>query len=191
MRDWAVNSGYFFEIGVRLGGADNHPVTPINWYDAVAWCNAKSEMEGLTPVYWLDGGVYRGGRARPTVSAAADGYRLPTLGEWEWAARGGPRSEGYTYSGSDDLAEVGWYNTNAGDGPETVATKAANELGIHDMSGNVREWCDTMAYNFVPYLLGGGYANASEDCRVFFRGSANPDYSFDSYGFRVARNAED
>jgi len=59
------------------------------------------------------------------------------------------------------------------------------------MSGNVSEWCDTMAYNFVPYLLGGSYAFTSEGCAVFSRGSANPDYRFDWYGFRVARNAED
>jgi formylglycine-generating enzyme required for sulfatase activity len=128
-------------------GSTNHPATEVNWYDAVKWCNARSERDGLTPAYYTDNtfsAVYQTGQldlAPDAVKWTANGYCLPTEAEWEFAARGGMKSQGYIYSGSNNLDSVGWYVSNSSDNTHPVSTKGANELGIYDMSGNVMEWC--------------------------------------------------
>jgi formylglycine-generating enzyme required for sulfatase activity len=201
VRAWATGNGY--DIGsVGQGSADDHPVRSVTWYEALKWCNARSEMEGLVPVYRVDGAVYRSGSSVPTSLVAADGYRLPLEREWEWAARGGASSKGYTYSGGNVATEVGWFATNSVNSPIPLWTsggnvdmgtwpvgkKAGNELGVYDMSGNVREWCWDAAGG-ERRLRGGVWAYGPELMSVGAQDKAPADYRNDFQGFRVAANA--
>jgi formylglycine-generating enzyme required for sulfatase activity len=120
---------------------DNLPVERVSWFDSVEYCNRLSQREGLTPAYTISGS---GDRRTVTWNRNANGYRLPTEAEWEYAVRGGNGSPGnYIYSGSNTVDEVAWYggNGNSGSRTQNVGTKNPNGLGLYDMSGNVSEWC--------------------------------------------------
>jgi formylglycine-generating enzyme required for sulfatase activity len=113
---------------------DDHPVSGVDWYGAVEYSNWLSEQTGLTPCY--------SGKGKFTkCDFLANGYRLPTEAEWEFAARGGNLSKGTIYSGGDDPDLVAWYEVNSGGKIHPVGEKLPNELGIYDMSGNRWEWC--------------------------------------------------
>ncbi len=105
-----------------------HPTIGISWYNAQAYCAWLSEVTG-------------------------NSYRLPSESEWEYAARGGRQSKGFLYAGGHNVKEVAWYNKNSAGQPMPVGLKMGNELGLHDMSGNVREWCADHRvnhYNDIP-----------------------------------------
>ncbi len=205
VRDWAVSNGYDLD-NIGEGCTDEHPVHSVNWYDVIKWLNAKSEMNGLTPAYTINGATYRTGAFMAEWQTAADGYRLPTDEEWEFAARGGTQSQGYNYSGSDDLDEIGWHWGNTFErtcvimnhrGTAVVAQKLANELGLHDMSGNVWEWTwDESVAGFTRHIRGGSWLTnelSSEQASpyaaaVSSRGVRDPDYRSSAGGFRIARN---
>ena len=128
-------------------------------------------------------------------------FRLPTEAEWEFAAKGGNKSKGYMYAGGNTLGDVGWNMFYSGIGSVEVKTKAANELGLYDMSGNVEEWCYDW-YGSYPsvaqtdpagdatgserVLRGGGWNNLPEECRITTRSSNTPSHMFFTFGFRLA-----
>ncbi len=175
-------------------GSDR-PVEQVSWYDVVEFCNKLSENEGLQK-------AYSGSGEKISCNFNSNGYRLPTEAEWEYAARGGNKSKGYKYSGSNDIAEVGWYAGNSGNQTKDVSGKRPNELGMYDMSGNVWEWCwdwygnyssgsqtDPRGPNSGSYrvLRGGSWAFDAVYCRVAFRDSNTPDDRYSVLGFRIVR----
>ena len=129
-------------------------------------------------------------------------FRLPTEAEWEYAARGGNKSKGYKYSGSNTIGDVAWYYDNSSSTAHPVGTKAPNELGLYDMSGNVWEWCSDW-YSSSYYssssstnptgptsgsfrvIRGGSWFSIARYCRVSCRGSGNPDFRDGDLGFRL------
>ena len=193
----------------------NNPVNSVCWYDAIVYCNKLSIKENLTPCYSIKDSTdpdewgyvpYYNEKIWDAVicNFSADGYRLPTEAEWEWAARGG---KSYIYAGSDNIDEVAWYKENINDiGTRDVKSKKANGYRLYDMSGNVCEWCwdwresystiskDTdktgPSYGTKRCQRGGCYMDVAALLEISYRSSISP-YSRDwVYGFRVVRTAK-
>jgi formylglycine-generating enzyme required for sulfatase activity len=195
------------------GVGDNYPVYYVSWYAIINYCNLRSMADGLTPVYSISGSTNPANWGTvPTSNNAtwnavicnwsANGYRLPTEAEWEYAARGATNAPDYLYSGSDNIDLVAWYDgNNAPLGSKPVGTKAPNGLGIYDMNGNIGEWCwdwygsySSSAQNnptgpasgTARLVRGGDWGNSAEYCRVSCRGCTFPFYSYGG-GFRLVR----
>jgi len=183
----------------QYGEGDNHPMYYVSWLEAIEYCNRRSVKEGLTP-------AYSGSGNNISCNWSANGYRLPTEAEWEYAAKGGNKDPMvYEYSGSNSVGTVAWYDGNSGSRTQPVGTKAANSLGIHDMSGNVYEWCWDW-YGTYPsgaqsdptgassgsnrVIRGGSWLISAAYARSALRNHYTPTNRSYHVGFRLVRNAQ-
>ena len=154
---------------------DNLPVEKVSWNDCQEFISKLNRITGKT-------------------------FRLPTEAEWEYAARGGNKSRGYQYSGSNNLSDVAWYTANSGSKTHAVGTKQPNELGIYDMTGNVWEWCQDWYGKYSSssqvnptgansgsgrVRRGGSWSSNARGCRSSYRASRTPDYRYGNLGLRL------
>lgn len=197
VRNWALQHGY--EFGQGHAQSPDHPVSTITWYDAIKFCNAASELAGLTPAYYLSGKhdeVYRKGEADLTddcLKAGADGYRLPTEWEWEYACRAGTTSLYYYGDQSDPSPQnpYAWHIDALGRGddvsPHPVGLKKPNAFELYDMSGNIAEWCWDRFRNDKQWRVQrGGSVALDNDVTSSFRSPVPPDYRIFDAGLRLA-----
>jgi sulfatase modifying factor 1 len=158
---------------------DQLPVESVSWLDAVRFCNALSEREGLAPAYRLHDDV--------EWDASADGYRLPTEAEWEHACRAGTTGARY-----GQLDEIAWHRGNSSERIHEAGGKQPNAWGLYDMLGNVWEWCwdlyDAEVYGTYRVLRGGGWFDERWSCRASVRRRSHPTLQIDDVGIRVARS---
>ena len=155
------------------------PVESVSFLDAVRFCDALSQRAGLTAAYRIDG-------ERVEWDRAADGYRLPTEAEWEYACRAGTTGPRY-----GELDAIAWYRGNSGGRLHDIGGRRPNAWGLHDMLGNVWDWCwdlyDPDVYGTYRVLRGGGWFDEHWSCRASVRRRSHPTFRVDDVGFRVAR----
>jgi len=167
-------------------GRGSRPVINVSWWDAVGYCNWLSKKEGLQVAYDNKGNLLDNNGNFSRNPSKTVGYRLPTEEEWEYAAAGGNKSFGYKYSGSDDLDEIAWYCKDSDGMPHEVGTKAPNELGIYDMSGNVWEWVEFDSKGGARFK-GGCFFDA--EISIVGKVVTEKNYASNDVGFRIVKTA--
>jgi len=192
--DMANDGGY---------GRGQNPVINVSWIGAVMYCNWLSTRFGFDKVYDLE--VDSAGTSVRGVNWDANGYRLPTEAEWEYVAKGGSKSEGYAYAGSNNIKEVAWFSETSGNKPHEVGALKANELGVYDMMGNAWEWCwdfyDPSYYSKSEesnprgperggnrVYRGGNFESKMEFMRISRRFSLSPNLNTGLVGIRLVQN---
>ena len=159
------NGGWTAELGL----GDNYPAYEISWSDIQSFLRKLNTLTNKE-------------------------FRLPTEAEWEFAALGGKKANGYLYAGSPRVEEVAWHNKNSQNVVHEVKQLKPNELGLYDMSGNVWEWCSDLyeesANDEMRVLRGGGWNRSADRCQVAFRGKGGPYFRGNSHGFRLALSIE-
>ena len=211
VRRWAITNGYFFatgQCGVVAGGgpatSSNHPVVKAGWHDAVKWCNARSQFEGLLPAYYTSAAqtnIYKSNTldlADACVNWNANGYRLPTEAEWEKAARGGFTAQEYPWGNSIAATNARYAST----GTTNVSAYPANGIGLRDAAGNVSEWCWDWSGSYsnrsatnptgpatgtVRVVRGGSWSDKFPQLRCAYRDNLIPSSSNTLVGFRCVR----
>jgi len=182
--------------------APTNPIEQVRWSDAVKFCNARSQAEGLKPCYNLD---------TWECDFEANGYRLPTEAEWECACRAGTKTTYFFGDNASQLGDYAWFEKNSGGHPQPVGQKKPNAWGLYDICGNLWQWCNDF-YGVEYYaqapkenprgpkegdsrvVRGGAWKFSGDNCRSGYRYNENPGYvdvcfGYDIYGFRCVRNA--
>ena len=176
----------------------NFPVESVSWYDSLVFCNRLSALQGKTPCYKVNGSsnpddwgytphqnkIIEG---EIEFNQEADGFRIPTMEEWDVAIKGG---ENFTYSGSEDLDSVAWTDCNSGGQLHEVAQLQPNGFGIYDMSGNVFEWVWSVRKDTSRYLRGGSYFDAARAGKCSNKELNFASRQFKTAGFRITWNKQ-
>jgi formylglycine-generating enzyme required for sulfatase activity len=162
---------------------NNRPVETVSWKDSVTFCNSLSTREGFKPCY-----SFTTDSEEITFDSKADGFRLPTEAEWEYACKAG--TTGIRYGELDSIA---WYKDNSEKTTHDVGLKAPNPWGLYDLLGNIWEWCsdiyDGTVYGSYRIFRGGGWYDDARSCMATNRRRSHPtSFKIDDLGFRIARN---
>lgn len=185
---YPVTQGLYFEITNKNSSTfkgDQRPVETVTWMEAIDFCNSLSVKSGLQPCYILQQ------NEEVVFNPMANGFRLPTEAEWEYACKAGSNKIRY-----DSLDLIAWYKDNSDQSAHAVAQKKPNAWGLYDMLGNVWEWCwdlyDVEVYGSYRVFKGGGWCDEERSVMATTRRRSHPvEFKIDDLGFRIARNRMD